>query len=203
MLLSTVLGYDIHKTSMIGFSIVAAKKVRIEARTKIGHFTVVRNLALLEMAEASSIGNFNTISGAPLEQNVFFRTETDRRPQLILHPHATVTHSHLIDCCNSVIVGAFATVAGWRTQILTHSIDIASNHQRSAPVSIGAYSFVGTSCILLMGATLPDRSILAAGSVLSRAQTEQCSLYAGVPATKVKDLDPNSAYFSRQSAQVA
>ena len=51
---------------------------------------------------------------------------------------------------------------------------------------------------MLGGAALPDRSVLGAGSVLNKAHTEECAVYAGQPAVRVKALDPEAAYFHRE-----
>jgi acetyltransferase-like isoleucine patch superfamily enzyme len=117
--------------------------------------------------------------------------------------HSAITHRHLIDCTNEVRIGTHSTIAGWRTQILTHGIDLTLSHQTSRPVVIGSYCFVGTGSILLKGSRLPDRSVLSAGSVLLTQESEECALYSGVPAQKVRDLAPDSAYFTRQEGFVA
>jgi hypothetical protein len=51
--------------------------------------------------------------------------------------------------------------------------------------------------IQLSSSTLPDYSILGAGSVLAGSMSETFMLYAGVPANPVKSLDQNSKYFQR------
>jgi acetyltransferase-like isoleucine patch superfamily enzyme len=152
--------------------------------------------------EQALIGNFNTIAGLPKHLGESFSGEASRRSELRLGQHSSITHSHIIDCTNAVEIGAFATLAGWRSQILTHSIDVTQNKQRSAPVRIGAFSFVGTGCILLKGTALPERSVLGAGSVLATSETEPLMLYSGVPATGVKSLDPHSKYFIRHDGVV-
>ena len=111
--------------------------------------------------------------------------------------HAAMTSRHYVDCSNRVDIGDFATLAGARSQILTHAIDFNRNRQVSAPVRIGRYCFVGTSCVVLKGAELPDCSVLAAGSSLARAYGEPFTLYSGVPALPVKELDRDAEYFRR------
>lgn len=53
------------------------------------------------------------------------------------------------------------------------------------PIEIGKGSWVTSSCNILSGSTLPERSILAAGSVLNRKLTENEYVYAGSPARKI------------------
>jgi acetyltransferase-like isoleucine patch superfamily enzyme len=62
---------------------------------------------------------------------------------------------------------------------------------------------VGTGCVVLKGARLPDCSVLAAGSSLARPFEETFTLYSGVPAAPVKALDRGCAYFSRATGFVS
>jgi acetyltransferase-like isoleucine patch superfamily enzyme len=197
LLLWRLLGFEIGANARIGASVIIAGEVSLEAASRVGHLTVVKGLKRLELAEYAAIGNRNWISGFPDRQDGAFAGEIGRRPELIVERHAAITNSHIIDCTNQVRIGCFATVAGWRSQILTHGIDIGSNKQRSAPVSIGRYSFVGTGCILVKGSALPDFAVLGAGSVLTKRQNETHVLYSGVPAVKVRVLNEKSLYFNR------
>jgi acetyltransferase-like isoleucine patch superfamily enzyme len=138
----------------------------------------------------------------PPRSRKHFRSETDRDPALRLDRHAALTSRHFLDCSNFVHIGEFATVAGARSQILTHAIDYKSNRQVSAPVSIGRFCFVGTGCVLLKGARLPDYSILAANSSLAKGYDEPFTLYSGVPAMPGKSLDRDAGYFHRSRGYV-
>ncbi len=116
--------------------------------------------------------------------------------------HSNLTSRHYVDCSNHVQIGEFATVAGARSQILTHAIDFRRCRQVSAPVQIGKYCFVGTACVMLKGARLPDYSVLAANSTLARAFEDPFTLYSGVPATAVRVMDRDSLYFHRECGYV-
>ncbi|RAI45012.1 acyltransferase [Rhodoplanes roseus] len=198
-----VLGFDIAHGASIGFSLVSARSVRLGPFSRIGHLTLVRNLDTLELGEHAIIGNLNKIAGVLPASSGPFADQPDRVAALVVDDHAAITNSHLIDCTDRVEIGSFATLAGWGTQILTHSIDFKTNRQRSGPVRIGRYSFVGTRCVVLKGAVLPERSVLAAGSVLASHEAESFTLYSGVPAISAKRLDPESLYFSRTVGPVA
>ena len=119
-----------------------------------------------------------------------------------MEEHSAITNRHIIDCTNAVHIGKFSTVAGFRSQILTHSIDLEACRQSSAPVTIGDYCFVGTDCVLLGGSSLPNYSILGAKSLLNTSQQQEYYLYAGVPAKPVKELDRDFGYFSRTTGFV-
>jgi acetyltransferase-like isoleucine patch superfamily enzyme len=101
-----------------------------------------------------------------------------------------------------VSIGAFTTVAGYRSQLLSHSIDLQQNRQHSEPITIGAHCFVGTACVILGGSVLPDHSVLGALSLLNKPHTEPWSLYAGHPARWMKAIDSQAAYFNRSQGFV-
>jgi hypothetical protein len=164
--------------------------------TRIGHFTLTRNLDIMRLEEKASIGQWNWITGYA-RGGPAYRAETSRISKLVLRRHAAVTSRHYLDCTNSIEVGEFSTVAGLRSQFLTHGIDLHYSIQRSRPIFIGRFCFVGTNCVILGGSVLPDYSVLGAKSLLNKIYYETRSLYAGVPARKVKDLPPTSAYFLR------
>ena len=122
-ILTTFCGYDLAPTSRIGIACVMPKHLVMEANTFIGHFTVCKNLDLVHLKSNSQIGRGNWITGFPSGSNTHFAHEKDRKPQLILEEHSAVTNRHIIDCTNTVTIGAFSTFAGFCSQILTHSID--------------------------------------------------------------------------------
>jgi acetyltransferase-like isoleucine patch superfamily enzyme len=197
VLLQLWCGYRLHPTSRIGFSLVCPEELVMEEHASIGHLTVCKGLRRLQMGAHSIIGRGNWITGFPAANKTFFAHQDDRVPELILGPQSAITHRHIIDCTNAVHIGAFTTVAGYRSQILTHSIDLMDCRQSSAPVTIGDYCFVGTDCVLLGGSALPSYSALGAKSLLNKAHTETHSLYAGVPARPLRSLEPEMKYFQR------
>lgn len=195
-------GYTLHPTSRIGLAWIFPDRLIMEANAMIGHLTLCKSIALLHLRAHATIGRGNWITGFPQGPSPHFASERERRPQLILGEHSAVTHRHLIDCTNSVTVGKFTTFAGFRSQILTHTIDLAQNRQVSAPVSIGDYCFIGTNCVLLGGSALPDRCVLAAKSLLNKSFTETHTLYGGVPARAIQQLASDLAYFHRSEGFV-
>ena len=190
-------GYKIHPTARIGFAWIAPTRLIMEEGTAIGQLTVCKNIDLLHLKAHATIGRGNWITGFPLGPSPHYAEEKDRRPELILGEHSAITHRHLIDCTNSVTIGRFTTMAGFQSQILTHSIDLQRNRQSSAPVQIGDYCFVGTNSVFLPGSALPSYSVLGAKSLLNRIFSETYQLYGGVPAQSIKQLPPDYAYFQR------
>ncbi len=190
-------GYSIHASSHIGFAWIFPDRLILEEHSRIGHLSVCKGLALVHLREYALIGRGNWITGFPLGPSRHFSAEPNRRPELVVGAHSAITNRHLIDCTNSVTIGKFTTFAGFNSQILTHTIDLAHNRQSSLPVRIGDYCFVGTNCVLLGGGALPDYSVLGAKSLLNRSFGESHTLYGGVPARPLQKLSPDLGYFRR------
>lgn len=190
-------GYTIHSSCRIGVSFIFPTRLIMEEGSRIGNLTMCKNIDLLHLKAHTSIGNGNWITGFPLRSSRHFAEEKDRQPQLVVGEHSAITHRHLIDCTNSVVIGKFTTMAGFQSQILTHTIDLKENRQTSTPVRIGDYCFVGTNCVLLGGSALPDFCVLGAKSLLNKAFAESHQLYGGVPARSIEKLPADYAYFRR------
>jgi acetyltransferase-like isoleucine patch superfamily enzyme len=201
-LLQRIYGYQLHPRARIGLAWVYPRHLVMDAGAQISHLTVVKGLDRLSMGESAIIGRLNWISGYPSGLPPHFADQPDRRPELELGAHAAITNRHIVDCTDRISIGAFATVAGFRSQLLTHSINLATCRQEARPIHIGAYCFVGTACTVLGGAVLPDCSVLGAHSLLNRAFLETHRLYAGVPAEVKRELDQDLPYFRRASGFV-
>jgi acetyltransferase-like isoleucine patch superfamily enzyme len=197
--LVTVFGYTIHPTSRIGFAWVTPKRLIMEAQSQIGTLTVCRGLDLVQLKANAAIGKANWVTGHPTGDRNHFTHQPDRRSELIMGEHSAITNRHLIDCTNSVTIGAFSVFAGFRSQILTHSVDLENSRQSSAPIVIGEYCFTGTNCVLLGGSSLPDHSVLGAKSLLNKPYSEPYWLYAGIPARAVKPLSADMGFFKRRA----
>ena len=195
-------GYQIHPSCRLGLCWISATRLIMEEGSEIGHFTVCKTIDLLHLKAHATIGRGNWITGYPLGPSAHFAEEKERKPELIVGEHAAITHRHLIDCTNSVTIGRFTTMAGFQSQILTHSIDLERNRQASSPVRVGEYCFVGTNSVLLPGSVLPDYSVLGAKSLLNHAFSDRYHLYGGVPAQPIKQLPAEYAYFHRTSGFV-
>jgi acetyltransferase-like isoleucine patch superfamily enzyme len=200
--LEWLLHYELHSSSRLGLSLIIPQRLIMGPNSRIDNLTICRGLDLLELGEGAIIGRLNWITGYPSQDKRKFSFARERRSALVLHDNAAVTNRHLIDCTAEVVIGSYSTVAGYRTQILTHSIDLSASRQDAQPITIGSYCFLGTGCILLGGSSLPDRSVLGAMSLLNHAFTEELWLYAGTPARPIQPLASDLAYFHRSSGVV-
>lgn len=197
-----LLGFKIDAGARIGLAWILPESLEMGPGSRIGHLTVCKGLTRLTLGLNASLGRGNWITGFPRGGARHFLAEPDRCPELLVADHAAITNRHIIDCTNRVAIGEFTTFAGFRSQILTHSIDLSTSRQGSAPVTIGSHCFIGTGAIVLPGAVLPDHSVLGAASLLNRAYSTPYRLYGGVPATEISILDVDLAYFHREAGFV-
>jgi acetyltransferase-like isoleucine patch superfamily enzyme len=203
LVLQWLYGFRLHAESHIGFAWVFPRELVMERGASIGHLTVAKGMDRIAMGERSHIGRLNWISAFPTGSgSAHFAHLHERVPQLVVGEHASITNRHIIDCTERVEIGRFATVAGFRSQILTHSIDLAECRQDAKPVTIGDFCFVGTACTILGGAVLPHHSILGAHALLRRVYHEPYRVYAGVPAVEISSVDASLKYFSRAGGYV-
>lgn len=203
-LMQILWGFKIHKTAHIGFSIVVPNHLEMGPGARIGHMTVCKGLYVLKMDNQSYIGNLNWITGSPKYQKKFFSHRENRMPALHLERHAAVTNRHYIDCTDQVCIGEYTTLAGVRSQLLTHAIDLSLSRQDCAPVVIGKRCFIGTGCIILPGTVIGDYCVVGAGAVLNKDYRDYSYvLLAGVPAKPIKKLSVDMLYFSRSQGFVS
>jgi acetyltransferase-like isoleucine patch superfamily enzyme len=189
-------GWEIDRTAHIGASVLLVSRLKMGPGASIGPLNVIRGLEELRLEEDAIIGGRNWISGFAPGTDHFEHTP-NRRSALILGKHARLTTAHEIDCTDRVELGEHAAIAGYKTTILTHSLDLVRDRQVARPVEIGKHAAVMTDCVLNSGTNVPAYSIIAAGSVVSSRLAKEYTFYSGNPAQAVRELSPKLGYFRR------
>lgn len=199
LLLNKFFGYQIHPSAKIGLAWIYPRKLIMNEKAKIDHFSIAIHLDLVFMEKNSYISRGNWITGMSNHANTnhFEHQKDDRKAELILGESAAITKNHHLDCTNKIIIGKFSTIAGYNSQLLTHSIDLIENRQNSNPIIIGNYTFIGTNVVILGGSELPSYSVLAAKSLLNKKYYEEWKVYGGVPAKEISSISEDAKYFSR------
>ena len=118
--------------------------------------------------------------------------------RLDIGDHVYVGHFSVLDASGGLSIGEGCQIAGF-SGIYTHSSHVAirlygreyarTEHKQAyfeAPVRIGAYSFVGTHCVVLPGAVIGRGSLVAAQSVV-KGEFADFAFLAGNPAQVVGD----------------
>jgi acetyltransferase-like isoleucine patch superfamily enzyme len=190
-----VAGHTIAASAKIGpCLVVRCDQFELAPHARVGAFNVFKSVASVKLGQGAIIGSFNWF-GAGSE----FKPVERRR--LLLGRESAITSRHYFDCSGGIVIGELTTIAGLGTTILTHEINLKTNRQVASEVRIGDACFVGSSSTFLMGSALPSRSVLGAGSVLTRTNEDRLpGLWAGVPATWRKAT--GGAYFSRDHGPV-
>lgn len=191
-------GHSIARSAHIGpILVLDLQRAVIGENCRINTPNVFRSLRLLELGEGASIGQLNSIGAFPgfrqLDPNFGF---------LVMERGACITSRHYIDCSGGVQMGKLSALYGHRTTLLTHEIDMSTNESTAGTVSIGERSAVLTNCVVLKGAYLPPRSVLAANATLIKARDPNpaAGLYAGTPAKRIGPVIAGAdSWFERDS----
>jgi maltose O-acetyltransferase len=103
-----------------------------------------------------------------------------------------INHGVLFDCSAPISIGKRCDV-GPRVTMITGSHKVGGSERRAgpktaAPISIGDGAWIGASCTILPGVTIGRGAVIAAGSVVTRDCLPD-TLYAGVPARRIRDIE--------------
>jgi acetyltransferase-like isoleucine patch superfamily enzyme len=82
---------------------------------------------------------------------------------------------------------------GPRVMLISDSHEVGDSNKRAGesvflPISVGDGCWIGSGSTILGGVTIGNGTVIAAGSLVNK-DCEPNSVYAGVPAKKIKDLD--------------
>ncbi len=186
--------WDIHPTAYIGPSVLTVRHVSMGPGASIGGRNVITNLNELRLGEGANIGSGNMIKGwwdHPTQKL------PERNPSLFLAEHAQIASYHYVDCVDSLELGRYAAIAGFRSTVLTHTIDLMRDKYVAGSVVLGEYAVAMSGCLLLAGTRIPARSVVAAGSVVSTKLTKEFTFYQGNPAVAVRPLPERLGFFHR------
>lgn len=194
----TFLGWDIDKTAYLGRSLlIGVRNLSMGPGASIGPFNLIRDLDELRLAEGASISSRNWIVGMSAAYDSYFPVSKNRRPSLLLGKHAMITMAHDFDCADLIEIGDYSAIAGFRCTILTHNLDLVRDRFITAPVRIGRHAAVMTGTTILSGMSVPDRSIVSAGSVVNTRLKDELTFYGGNPAEPLRSLPETLGFFRR------
>lgn len=180
-----LMGHEVEDGVSIGPSFVWSH-LRLSSGASIGPLNVIK-VEELRMGPLASIGTMNWLTSPSAARRERFRDSSFRgEGVLVLLEGAAITSRHLVDVTSSVTVGRGSIVAGYRSQLITHAVDLHAVRQKSACIRIGDGCFLGTGCIVLPGILFPPGSVLAAGSVLV-GSPKVSGLYGGSPARLLRE----------------
>ena len=196
-------GYHIGKRVRIGLSIIDTGECLIDDDVQIGHFNVITRVQKLVIKDHARIGHLNIIRGGEEvslgryceimrmnEINSIPEPEVvnEIHPVFLLGDGSIVTTGHKIDFTDRVEIGRRVILGGRNSSLWTH------NRQRTMPITIGPLVYIGSEIRMAPGSTIPARSIVGIGSVITAQIEEEGKLIAGVPARAVKELSSEDQF---------
>lgn len=191
-------GYRIGRRVRIGVSILDAASCEIGDDSRIGHLNMIFGVDKLDMGDHVRIGHLNIIRGG--DEVVLGRYSELLRlneinsipepevvnpvdPRFALGEGSVITTGHKIDFTDRVTIGRRTIIGGRNSSLWTH------NRQKTRPITIGDFAYVGSEIRMAPGASIPSRCIVGIGSVVTSEVDGEGWLIAGVPAKPIKELD--------------
>jgi acetyltransferase-like isoleucine patch superfamily enzyme len=155
--------------------------------THMGLLNTFRSLRHVRIGNNSGLGNFNYVTAQPQ-----YQLHSDYVGFFIVEEMSGITSRHYLDCGGQIILRRNSGIGGLRSIFQSHEIDLLKNETGVGQIILEENSMTGTGVIMLKGAVLPEKSVLAAGSVLTKAprsvEMQTHGLYAGAPARFVREL---------------
>lgn len=195
-----LLGHRVHPSARVSpCLLMRVGRLDLAARARIGTGTVIRSVRLVRFAEDSGVLQWNWISAVPAFAR--YDPDDDRPGTFVMGRHAALMSRHYLDVSGGLSIGAFTSIAGVRSTFITHGIDIAANEQQPRPIVIGERCLVSSNIVFVPGCSIPDRCLVAMGSVVKGDLPLAGHLYAGNPATAKRPID--GAHFDRAEGYVS
>ena len=203
-------GYKIGKRVRLGFSIIDASECIIDDDVSIGHFNIFTGVERLSIGDHTRVGVGNIFRGGDeirigryceiLRLNeINSIPEPDivnvADPRFILGDGSMIAASHKIDFTDRVEFGKRVILGGRNSSVWTH------NRQKTLPVEIGDYSYIGSEIRIAPGGAIPPKCIVGIGAVITKKFRNEYRLIAGVPAAEVKELDEDGRFLTERKTR--
>jgi acetyltransferase-like isoleucine patch superfamily enzyme len=203
--------YRIGRRVRIGFSIIDADECEIGDDCSIGHGNLVLGVEKFTVGDHVRIGHLNVIRGghevtlgryAELLRLNEINSIPDPDvvnsvdPTFTLGPGSIITTGHKIDFTDRVEIGRRTIIGGRNSSLWTH------NRQRTQPITIGDFAYVGSEIRMAPGAAIPSRCIVGIGSVITGQLIGESQLIAGVPAKTIKELSSDDQFLIERKTRL-
>src|SRR5438067_1715448 len=196
-------GYKVGRRVRLGLSLIDARECEIADDVEVGHLNLVVGVGRLSIGEHARIGHLNVIRGGDEVSigrwaEILRMNEINSIPDpLVVNPTdprfhlgdgGIVTAGHKIDFTDRVSIGRRTILGGRNSSLWTH------NRQRTRPIDIGSFAYIGSEIRIAPGGKLPSRCIVGIGAVITGELAGEGYLIAGVPARPVKELSADDKF---------
>lgn len=196
-------GYKIGRGVHLGFSLIDAAECVLEDDVRIGHLNLIIGVEKLSVGDHARIGHLNVLRGGA-EIRIGRYAEILRMneinsipnpdvvnpidPRFALGAGSVITANHKIDFTDRVEIGRRTILGGRNSSLWTH------NRQRTLPIKIGDFAYIGSEIRVAPGGAIPSRSIVGIGAVITKNLTEENQLIGGVPARALRPLNAEDEF---------
>lgn len=203
--------YRIGRRVRIGFSIIDARECVIEDDVRIGHLNAVIGVKKLSIGEHTRIGHLNIFRGGDEIRlgryvDVLRMNEINSipdpdvvnavEPRLLVGDGSIITTGHKIDFTDRVEIGRRTILGGRNSSLWTH------NRQRTLPIKIGSFAYLGSEIRMAPGSAVPSYCIVGIGAVITKELTTELHLIGGVPAKPIKPLSQEDRFLIERKTRL-
>src|SRR2546423_1904096 len=207
----TLLGYSVGRRVRLGLSLIDVRECVIADDVRVGHLNLIVGVGKFSIGDHARIGHLNVIRGGD-EVRIGRYAEIIRLneinsipdpvvvnatdPRFQLGDGSVITAGHKIDFTDRVRIGRRTIIGGRNSSLWTH------NRQRTLPISIGDFAYVGSEIRMAPGASIPSRCIVGIGSVITTEISSEEYLIAGVPAKPIKELQQEDKFLIERKTRL-
>ncbi len=179
---------------------IIAKEIRVGRGVTFGSGIKVSVNGVFSIGDFSRLGGdteilgHNVIIGSHLFHSSGLRVggggRENHTANLTIGDRCTI-HNNFINVCEPIVIGDDVGLST-EVAILTHGywLSVLEGYPASfAGVKIGSGAIIGYRSLIMMGAVIPERTVIGAQSVVTKP-LEKTGVYAGSPARFIKDIKP-------------
>ena len=140
--------------------------MHVDGRNK--HLNVINGNFLLKIQKGAWINSRNKITGASLFK--------DKVNEFVMEAESSVIVHHVFDVSDDIIIGEKSCMAGYGSQIWTHSFVFGTKGKAALvtkPVVIGKNVYIGSQCIICPGVSVADNIVVGAHTTVSKSLSQQ------------------------------
>ncbi len=179
---------------------IVAKEIRVGKDVSFGSNVKIKLNGVFSIGDFSRLGNDTEILGhnVTIGSHLFHSSglrvggggRENHTANLTIGDRCTI-HNNFINVCEPILIGDDVGLST-EVAILTHGywLSVLEGFPASfAGVKIGSGVIIGYRSLIMMGAVIPEKTVIGAQSVVTKT-LEKKGIYAGSPVRFIKDIKP-------------